>query len=820
MIYQLRDYQQESSDAAASFFQTKNDRNGLLVLPTGAGKSLVIADIAFRLGAPLLVLQPSREILSQNYAKLKSYGVDDCSVYSASLNSKKISRITFATIGSIMAHIDDFDHFKYIIVDEAHCVNASQGQYKQFFDKVKRKILGLTATPYRLSTALQYLDRNGKQCFRPKDEEGSQKFDERIISHDLRMETRCVLKFLTRTRPRVFHDVVYQVDISTLLSRGYLAKVEYFDLSIVDQSRLRRNSTGMDFDDKSLQNEYKQTNFSEYLLEIVLRLLHPKSGQNRRGILVFAKSIEECQQLCKRLPSCAVVTGSTPKKERDEILENFKLGCIDVLVNVGVLTCLSSDTEILTRNKGWVGVNEIAQTDLVAQYDENGHISFVQPNRIIVKDFDGDFAEINGRHLNARVTSDHTMLYGKRNSKGNFALKKCLASELVGKSVFIPVSGECPAEDIVPTPPSFPSKKRFINYNSYNYRKKGYSPDVAKLMAENLYASRLAEDPKAPAELSLDECRFIGFWLGDGSMWKSCDGGIRYNVCQSNANPQMVIWLESLMDSIGIRYSKHCVNPSNEVLGRNCHVSNAFQYSLAKGTGGDTQRVKTALTKLLPYLHKEGSDLYWGLSSEQFFALVEGFHKANGSHGDNRKFSQCRITSSNKRLLDLLQAIAVCRGFSSSICICKPRKTTKTPLYRFWMSIKKKAFHGITNERFQHTKSMSNERVWCVTMPEGTIVTRRNGKVMIMGNCGFDYPELDTVVMARPTMSLALYYQIIGRGIRPHPSKKSLWFVDLCGNIKRFGKVEDLHLAEPNPGEYIITGCAEGATKQLTNIYF
>jgi len=41
MIYQLRDYQQESSDAAVSFFQTKNDRNGLLVLPTGAGKSLV-----------------------------------------------------------------------------------------------------------------------------------------------------------------------------------------------------------------------------------------------------------------------------------------------------------------------------------------------------------------------------------------------------------------------------------------------------------------------------------------------------------------------------------------------------------------------------------------------------------------------------------------------------------------------------------------------------------------------------------------------------------------------------------------------------------
>lgn len=424
MKYKLRDYQQEASDSAVSFFRTNNDRNGLLILPTGAGKSLVIADIAFRLGEPLLVLQPSREILSQNYGKLKSYGVEDCSIYSASLNSKEISRITFATIGSIMAHIDDFDHFKYIIVDEAHNVNASQGQYKDFFAKVKRKILGLTATPYRLNSALQYLDKDGRQHFRPKDEEGSQKFDERLLNRELKMETRCVLKFLTRTRPRVFHDVVYQVDISTLLERGFLAKVEYFDLSIVDQSRLRRNSTGMDFDDKSLSNEFKQNDFGNYLLDVVNRLLHPKRGGSRRGILVFAKYIDECEALCKKLPSCAVVTGSTPKRERDEILDSFKSGMIDVLVNVGVLTT------------------------------------------------------------------------------------------------------------------------------------------------------------------------------------------------------------------------------------------------------------------------------------------------------------------------------------------------------------------------------------------------------------GFDYPELDTVVMARPTMSLALYYQILGRGIRPHPSKSSTWFVDLCGNIKRFGRVEDLHLAEPSPGEYIITGNTDGGIRQLTNVYF
>lgn len=61
MKYQLRDYQQEASDAAIRFFRCSGNENGLLVLPTGAGKSLVIADIAHRLDGNVLVFQPSKE---------------------------------------------------------------------------------------------------------------------------------------------------------------------------------------------------------------------------------------------------------------------------------------------------------------------------------------------------------------------------------------------------------------------------------------------------------------------------------------------------------------------------------------------------------------------------------------------------------------------------------------------------------------------------------------------------------------------------------------------------------------------------------------
>lgn len=81
---------------------------------------------------------------------------------------------------------------------------------------------------------------------------------------------------------------------------------------------------------------------------------------------------------------------------------------------------------------------------------------------------------------------------------------------------------------------------------------------------------------------------------------------------------------------------------------------------------------------------------------------------------------------------------------------------------------------------------------------------------------GFDYPELETVILARPTMSLALYYQMIGRGVRPHPAKEYTKIVDLCGNIHLFGKVENLEIIDGGNGKWFITN----GRRRLTNVYY
>lgn len=310
MSYVLRDYQQKASNAAVSFFANRAKRNNaIMVLPTGAGKSLVIADIASRLEGHTLVFQPSKEILEQNYLKLCSYGVLDCSIYSASFGRKEISRITFATIGSVINHPELFQHFKNIIIDECHLVNPKEGMYKSFLSMLKCKVLGLTATPYRLSSSRDF---------------GS------------------MLKFITRTRPCVFSEVIYQVQISTLLDMGYLAKVNYYPMSPAgwNEGHLQINTTGADYTDKSVVREYERVDLYGWLVSIINRLLHNrKTGIKRKGILVFTRFLKEAEQLTWSVPGTAVVSGNTPKKEREEILEAFKSGKIPVVVNVGVLVC-------------------------------------------------------------------------------------------------------------------------------------------------------------------------------------------------------------------------------------------------------------------------------------------------------------------------------------------------------------------------------------------------------------------------------------------------------------------------------------------------
>ena len=300
MKYILRDYQKEAVEAALNFFLGNSKRNAIEVLPTGSGKSLIIANIAKELDSPVLIFQPTKEILEQNFAKFISYG-NDATIYSASVGQKKISSVTFATIGSVIRKIDILKDFKYVIVDECHFVNSKKGMYYKLFNQLKGvKILGVTATPYRLVT-----DGFG----------GS------------------ILKFLTRTRPRVFTELIYYVQNKELFEKGYLAELKYCATKDFSKKQLKLNTTGADYTDMSVKKYYNKIGFEKKILDMV-----NKVKEDRKNILVFTRFIAESEYLVERIPNSAIVTSKTPKKEREQIINGFKSGDIQIVCNVGILT--------------------------------------------------------------------------------------------------------------------------------------------------------------------------------------------------------------------------------------------------------------------------------------------------------------------------------------------------------------------------------------------------------------------------------------------------------------------------------------------------
>lgn len=296
--YNLRPYQKEGIDAHEDFF--RNGRgNGLSIFATGSGKSIIIAETVKRMGEPTLILQPSKEILVQNFQKYTAYGFD-ASIYSASLKSKVVSQTTFATIGSIQKTPELFKGFPYIIVDEAHVVNSKGGMYAKLIGALNQaRVIGLTATPYRLATS----------SF------GSE------------------LRFLTRTRPRIFSDVLYVTQNKDLFNQGYLCPLKYYDIPGYDRSRLKSNSNGSDYNDESIQAYQDETYFQDRLLKVIRRL-----KEIRKNAVIFTRFIKEAQYIKNMIPGVEVVTGDTPADERDRILFEWKQGKIWGVANVGVLT--------------------------------------------------------------------------------------------------------------------------------------------------------------------------------------------------------------------------------------------------------------------------------------------------------------------------------------------------------------------------------------------------------------------------------------------------------------------------------------------------
>ena len=320
-MYKLREYQEDM--VRIGVHNLKNsDKPFILQAATGAGKSLVIAAICHTLDEPVLVLQPSKELLEQNYAKLKSYGVEDVSIYSASVGQKEISKYTYATIGSIRKKPEEFAHFKYVILDECHMLNPKSqvvpgtkakkyGMLTKFLKDINcTRVCGLTATPYRNVQKYFYEGNN--------------------------MYYTAHLKMVNRINPFFFKSVKYKIETQDLIDMGYLVPILYRADKEVNMLDLKINSTGADFDMESVEKFW-----SDGRIKKMARIIQKIDEKCQRN-LIFCSSLRQAHTAQRMLHEMGIkaeiVDGKTPTKERTRLVEGFKAGEFKHMINVGVFT--------------------------------------------------------------------------------------------------------------------------------------------------------------------------------------------------------------------------------------------------------------------------------------------------------------------------------------------------------------------------------------------------------------------------------------------------------------------------------------------------
>lgn len=302
----LRKNQVEPVAIGVEFFKTPNMKPSIIVAPTAFGKSIVIAAIAKELGEKLLVLQPSKELLEQNYNKFITLG-GNASIYSASMGSKELGDVTYATIGSIINIARKFKEMgvSKIIIDECDRYPRNKsGQLRRFVDGIKAThILGLTATPLKLQTNMGETGPYSK-----------------------------LVMLTNRSKHGVFFKYILHVSqIQDIVNLGYWTPLVYQSYDF-DTGALVYNSSGAEYTNDSIARSYENQNIGDKIVKKVAEL------QDRKSILVAVPTIEQATQLAKRIPQAAVVHGGTPKGERDRIIEEFRKQQIRVIVQVNVLT--------------------------------------------------------------------------------------------------------------------------------------------------------------------------------------------------------------------------------------------------------------------------------------------------------------------------------------------------------------------------------------------------------------------------------------------------------------------------------------------------
>lgn len=297
MHFEIRAYQTEAVRSVLSRYE-EGQRKLLLRLPTGAGKTvisaLLIEQLLTVLGSKrILFLAHRKEIIDQTALKIAAQvGSDLVGVEQAERSAPEGVRIVVGSVQTIIGRLEYFnaEDFGAVIVDECHHAYAKtwMDTIGHFGKRSETLLLGLTATPKRS--------------------------DGRSIEE-------------------LFSETAFEISLGELQDQGYLVPMDYCTIE-----------AKLGLGELSIQNgDFQATLLAKIMNSEEMRELTVKAClEKARGkkTIAFCASLKHAEDLTRDFLNLGIAAAfvSGEMANRDQIIEDFRLGKIQILSNFGVLT--------------------------------------------------------------------------------------------------------------------------------------------------------------------------------------------------------------------------------------------------------------------------------------------------------------------------------------------------------------------------------------------------------------------------------------------------------------------------------------------------
>lgn len=310
MVYLERPYQGDAGLSIYNYFDKGGKGNPLLAMPTGTGKSLVIAFLIKRImqswpSQRILCLTHVKELIKQNSDKLKEiWPSAPVGIFSAGLKQKELHwPITFGGVASVVKIIEELGHIDLLLIDEAHLLSEkADSMYGAIIDALRKrnpylKVIGFTATPYR--TGLGLLTDGG-----------------------------------------IFTDIIYDITgykaFNQLIADGYLSP------PVTKKTVTKFNLSNLSVTNGDFNNTQTERVFDKQDLNYQACKEMVEYGFDRVSWLVFAAGLKHAEHIAEMLNSFGITAVAIHSKmvddTRDTAIKNFKAGKIRCVVNNNVLT--------------------------------------------------------------------------------------------------------------------------------------------------------------------------------------------------------------------------------------------------------------------------------------------------------------------------------------------------------------------------------------------------------------------------------------------------------------------------------------------------